>query len=131
NNPDSTASFQLMVNNNAASPYPPVDQPTTIYMCAGGTVCDTGPGNIVMFSVAYTPDQSSELGPCTQCEAVAGEPINVNSGSIWVQHQDYRLPGLGGGIEVARTWNGLWSSNQPPKHAGMFGSGWPSTYEER
>ena len=83
-----------------------------------------------LFDVSYTPDQSAELGPCTQCQAQAGAPINVITGNTWIQQQDYVLPGLGGGIELTRTWNSTWSNNRPPKQVGMFGDGWTSTYEE-
>lgn len=83
-----------------------------------------------LFDVSYTPDQSAELGPCTQCQAQAGAPINVITGNTWIQQHDYALPGLGGGIVLTRTWNSTWSNNRPPKLVGMFGDGWTSTYEE-
>ena len=72
-------------------------------------------------------ENGSNLGPCKQCQARAGAPINVTSGNVWVQQRDYRLPGLGGGLELARTWNSLLQSAGPPSLAGMFGRGWRST----
>jgi YD repeat-containing protein len=87
-------------------------------------------GGSTLANVAYTPDQSAELGPCTQCQAQAGAPINVITGNTWIQQQDYALQGLGGGIELTRTWNSTWSNNRPPKQVSMFGDGWTSTYEE-
>lgn len=83
-----------------------------------------------LFNVSYIPDQSAEMGPCTQCQAQAGAPINLFTGNVWIQQQDYVLPGLGGGMELTRSWNSMWSNNRPPKQVGMFGDGWTSTYEE-
>jgi hypothetical protein len=82
------------------------------------------------------------LGICDECEAEAaamprrdemtvGEPINVTNGNTYIQQQDYRLPGLGGGITLERTWNRLWFATPrgtlPRKR--MFGDSWSSTYE--
>ena len=71
-----------------------------------------------------------DLGMC-DCAGKAGGPINVTNGNIWITHQDYQLPGLGGGISVSRTWNSFWSQSNPPQMAGVFGDSWRSTYEER
>jgi YD repeat-containing protein len=70
------------------------------------------------------------LGPCKQCQGQAGAPINVTNGNVWVQQQDYTLPGLGGGLALPRTWNSLLGSAVPPNLVGMFGQAWRSTYEE-
>jgi YD repeat-containing protein len=72
----------------------------------------------------------ADLGPCTQCQGQAGAPINVTNGNVWVQQRDYSVPGLGGGLRLARTWNSLFGSAAPPFLAGMFGQSWRSTYEE-
>ena len=76
------------------------------------------------------PDNGSNLGPCDDCNTQAGAPINVTNGNVWVQQRDYRLPGLGGGLALVRTWNSLLGSVGPPNVAGMFGQSWRSTYEE-
>lgn len=70
------------------------------------------------------------LGPCSQCEALAGAPLNVTTGNVWITQNDYSLPGLAGGIQVSRTWNSMLQAANPPQLAGMFGSGWRSSYEE-
>lgn len=62
---------------------------------------------------------------------MAGSPINLINGNVWIQQKDYALPGTGGGTQLARIWNSLWASSQPPAAAGIFGQGWVSTYEER
>lgn len=69
--------------------------------------------------------------PCHFCEATGGAPINLMNGDTWITQQDYSLPGLGGGISVARTWNSLWSSDSPVQQAGIFGDSWTSNLEER
>jgi YD repeat-containing protein len=70
------------------------------------------------------------LGPCIDCEAKAGAPINVTTGNVWITQNDYSLPGLGGGIQMVRTWNSMLQSSNPPQLAGIFGSGWRASYEE-
>lgn len=72
-----------------------------------------------------------DLGRCGDCNATAGLPINLTNGNVWVQQSDYSLPGLAGGIEIARTWNSKWEISSPLEVSGMFGRGWRSTYEER
>jgi YD repeat-containing protein len=73
----------------------------------------------------------SDPGPCNECEAAAGAPINLTTGDIWISKTEYSAPGLGGGLSLIRTWNSLWSSNNPPFLAGMFGADWTSNFEER
>ncbi len=74
---------------------------------------------------------ASDPGPCYECEAAAGAPINLTTGDIWISKTEYSVPGLGAGLSLTRTWNSLWHSNNPPFLAGMFGVGWTSTFEER
>src|ERR1051325_208745 len=73
------------------------------------------------------------LGQCDQCEKVAGAPINLTNGNVYIAQQDYAIPGLGGGLQLSRTWNSLWRVSP---HAGaptvrMFGDSWTSNFEER
>jgi len=66
--------------------------------------------------------------PCPKCcknSCTAGHPINLSSGNTFISESDLSIPGLGGGLAVSRTWNSLSSAD-----AGLFGSGWRSTYEE-
>src|SRR5581483_180929 len=73
-----------------------------------------------------------DMGPCDdECGKMAGHPINLTNGNVWVAQRDYVLPGLGGGIVLDRTWNSLWQTSYPVETVGMFGHSWRSTYEER
>jgi hypothetical protein len=67
---------------------------------------------------------------CPDCNN-GGLPINFSNGNTWITHQDYSIPGLGGGLTLSRTWNSLWSLAQPPETSGIFGDSWRSTFEER
>jgi len=60
-----------------------------------------------------------------------GSPINLATGNVWIQEKDYSLPGLGGGLQLTRTWNSLWQNLAPPAVAGIFGHSWQSNFEER
>jgi YD repeat-containing protein len=72
------------------------------------------------------------LEPCLACAAAAaGKPINLATGNTYIEQQDIRVPGLGGGLTVARTWNSRWPATQITSSIGIFGSNWRSTYEER
>jgi len=77
------------------------------------------------------PRPRPELGPTKDCEQAAGSPINLVNGNVWVTQNDYSLPGLGGGIQISRTWNSLWQTNNPIELVGTFGNSWRSTYDER
>jgi len=60
-----------------------------------------------------------------------GAPINLTSGNTYIQQTDVRLPGLGNGLTLKRTWNSIWPSMTSAYQSGMFGANWRSTYEER
>jgi hypothetical protein len=83
-------------------------------------------------SVTIYPS-NDRAGPCPDgnCEGNVGHPINLTNGNVWVAQRDYSLPGLGGGLEVVRTWNSLWPGISPPFLIGMFGRSWVGNYEER
>jgi YD repeat-containing protein len=49
----------------------------------------------------------------------------LSSGNTYIDEADVRLPGLGGGLGLSRTWN-----SQNPAF-GMFGQGWTANVEER
>jgi YD repeat-containing protein len=68
--------------------------------------------------------------PCTSCNG-AGLPIELATGDTFVTEQDIRIPGLGGGLSLSRTWNSVWPSGLASFETGMFGPLWRSTYEER
>jgi YD repeat-containing protein len=72
---------------------------------------------------------------CPTCAAqggaATGAPINLTNGNTYIQQTDVRLPGLGNGITLVRTWNSMWPSSQSASRVGLFGPNWRSTYEER
>jgi YD repeat-containing protein len=68
---------------------------------------------------------------CGKFIASAGSPVNLTNGNTYIQEMDVRLPGLGGGLTLERTWNSIWPSIVSSLQTGMFGLNWRSTYEER
>lgn len=73
---------------------------------------------------------------CPNCNgnkggASGGAPINLTNGNTYIQEMDVRIPGLGGGLMLERTWNSMWPAVLTPFQSGMFGPNWRSTYEER
>lgn len=73
-------------------------------------------------------------GWCPTCGngvAKAADPINLTNGNTYIQETDVRLPGLGGGLALERTWNSIWPTSLSGFQTGMFGPNWRSTYEER
>jgi len=68
---------------------------------------------------------------CGKWVVSAGQPINLTNGNTYIQEMDVRLPGLGGGLSLERTWNSIWPAIESSLQTGMFGLNWRSTYEER
>jgi YD repeat-containing protein len=50
------------------------------------------------------------------------------NGNTFIAEQDIRIPGLGGGLTLVRTWNSLLRLSL--SSVGLFGPDWRSTYEE-
>ncbi len=69
---------------------------------------------------------------CPKCSgAEAGQPISLTNGNTYIDQMDVRVPGLGGGLGLNRTWNSIWPASVSSFQVGMFGANWRSTYEER
>ena len=72
---------------------------------------------------------------CEACKkpggAHGGKPINFSNGNTFIVQTDVSLPGLGGGLDLTRTWNSMWPTTQLGFQVGMFGKNWTSNYEER
>jgi YD repeat-containing protein len=64
---------------------------------------------------------------CPNC----ANPISLSTGNTYIEQVDLKIPGLGGGLTLVRTWNSLWPSTQTTFQSGVFGPNWRSTYEER
>jgi YD repeat-containing protein len=67
--------------------------------------------------------------PCKECSA--SSPIDLLTGNTWIDETDVKIPGLGGGLSLMRTWNSKWPALQTSNQVGLFGHNWRSTYEER
>jgi len=52
------------------------------------------------------PEPPANLGVCPSgASCIAGHPINLTNGSVYIPQHDYSGPGLGGGLELSRVWN--------------------------
>lgn len=92
-----------------------------------GAVCYCGPAAPLSETDCWVP-QFSKYAANT-CPWCGGHPISFANGNTFIGEQDIKVPGLGGGLMLARTWN---SSLRPSlSSVGMFGPNWRSTYEER
>lgn len=61
----------------------------------------------------------------------AQRPISLSTGDTYIAENDVKLPGLGGGLTLSRTWNSIWPPKETAYQIGLFGSNWRSSYEER
>ena len=95
------------------------------YIPAGAT-CYCGGAAPLQETDCWVPLCSKYSCPtCTK----AGSPISLADGNTYITQQDIRIPGLGNGLTLARTWNSLPRPSLP--RVGLFGPNWRSTYEER
>lgn len=70
--------------------------------------------------------------PCPACQDTkAAKPIKLATGDTYIEEQDISIPGLGGGLSLARTWRSIWPLELKTFAPGVFGWGWRSTYEEQ
>lgn|GEM_PF-2399834 len=72
----------------------------------------------------YVIGKDSNNGPCEHCNGAVGRPINISNGNMYLEQNDYQLPGVGSAINVGRTYN---SNSQ---QIGLFGRGWSTAYDE-
>jgi len=89
------------------------------------TPCNIEPGETEVIRITITvgqDDKAPNNGP-KPCQEV-GRPVNVTNGNMYLQQTDYRLPGIGAGLDITRTYN---STKQT---AGLFGVGWSSILDE-
>ena len=71
---------------------------------------------------------------CLSCLAAAGSvghPISLATGDTYIEENDVKIPGIGGGLNLNRTWNSILPSVQGSAQSGVFGANWRSTFEER
>jgi len=121
--------------NCTTDPNDPCDLPPP-----GAWGCFAG-GNFDLYCYVWTNEcapvnGASECAPgkrCLACEraAAAGHPINLANGNVFIDQTDLAVPGLGGGLALARVWNSILPDSQSAFNTGIFGSHWRSNYEER
>ena len=66
--------------------------------------------------------------PCPDCEAQASNPIRLATGDTYITETDVKIPGLGGGLSLSRSWHSIPFSSRSTM--GMFGPNWTSNFEE-
>jgi YD repeat-containing protein len=75
-------------------------------------------------------NKCSPSSECPSCDT-GGHPIDLATGNTDISQTDIRVPGLGGGLTLARTWNSVWPAIESAYREGLFGPNWRSTFEER
>jgi YD repeat-containing protein len=98
-----------------------------------GWVCGPGEGPYSMLCTGPS-GKCPQMSWCPTCQAfvpVGGKPINLTNGNTYIQEVDVKVPGLGNGLMLQRTWNSVWPSTISNFQTGMFGPNWRSSYEER
>jgi RHS repeat-associated protein len=133
-NPNGTTAFFHVLDTSAANSTGPLSfllsYPGTytfrIKAIINTTPCDIQPNQTNEISITVNvaaKDKAPNRGK-TSCEENVGDPVNVTNGNMYLTQTDYRLPGIGDGLEISRTYN---SSSQT---SGLFGIGWSSILDE-
>lgn len=68
---------------------------------------------------------------CPKAPSTSGYPISMASGDTFIEEVDIKIPSLGGGLDLTRTWNSVWPTILAAQSTGIFGPYWRSTYEEQ
>ena len=89
-----------------------------------------GPGTYTYLIWAWKATCPPVDPPCPHCPT-AGSPISLATGNTYIEQKDIRIPGLGGGLNLVRTWNSTWPTLLSTQQIGLFGLNWRSTYEEQ
>lgn len=91
-------------------------------------------GISTLWSCFYVPPNcpppaggSETHAQCPYCS----KPISLADGNTYIKQTDITIPGLGGGLTLARTWNSVWPATQTIYQVGLFGPNWRSSFEER
>src|SRR5262249_42873385 len=82
-------------------------------------------------SCAIPANSPAETGlSCSANTPKTSEPVDCATGNTFIVQSDIRVPGLGGGLSLNRTWNSMLPAVQQSLPS-MFGPGWRANYEER
>jgi YD repeat-containing protein len=80
------------------------------------------------FTNCYMRNLSCAPAPeCPTCNT-ASHPVDLATGDTYITETDINNPGLGGGLNLTRTWNSV--SFEGVAVLGMFGMRWTSSYED-
>src|SRR5689334_10742073 len=63
-----------------------------------------GQGNYSYYLAAWACP--SKERPSCNCP-MGGQPISLSTGSTYIAQVDIKIPGIGGGLSLARTWNSI------------------------
>jgi RHS repeat-associated protein len=89
----------------------------TYLLCDNLGLCSTA---TVALKVKGDGDNNGQCS-CNEC---VGEPVNVTTGNVYLEQNDYQLPGVGPAINVTRSYNSL------SQLVGILGRGWSTMYDE-
>lgn len=93
--------------------------PATVY---GGSW--NGPWSWIAWVNLYICAPSPECPTCN----TASYPIDLATGDTYITQVDVKVPGLGGGLTLTRTWNSI--AFEGSSRLGMFGHNWTSSFDE-
>jgi YD repeat-containing protein len=124
--------LQVATSKRADAQTSPCEQGGTSIVFLAGCTC--GPFEPFLFfcscpKAACAPS-ASKVEVKNHCDT-GSNPVCLADGNTYIEETDLRIPGLGGGLSLVRTWNSQWPSTQTATQVGLFGPNWRSTYEER
>jgi YD repeat-containing protein len=123
--------FQCSINTGvkAQSNNPCENTRTSIAFLPG---CQCGPFEPFLFQCTCpTPKCAPSANEVKDRCNVGGQPVCLSDGNTYIEQTDCRIPGLGNGLSLVRTWNSQWPSTQMIMQVGLFGPNWRSSFEER
>ncbi|MBI4493698.1 MAG: LamG domain-containing protein, partial [Chloroflexi bacterium] len=77
------------------------------------------------YAAGLQPPGTTSLGPASETQVAGGDPVNTATGNYTYQHTDVAIPGRGGGLVLARSYNSL------DDRDGDLGKGWTHSYSTR
>lgn len=91
-------------------------------------LCGDGVPRLTAFCWVKTP-KCAPIAECPKCNT-ASSPIDLATGDTYITQVDVKIPGLGGGLTLVRTWNSLSPELAIGSRTGLFGPYWLSNFEE-